>query len=98
MIWIGLKSEELVRVAGGENSWLSMSIRDRNTAMSMLNSKEWKDEEGNLLPGLRDCYTELQRMLWLNRKAEMQMLDEVEGGLSGWLTGKISACLANVQA
>lgn len=98
MIWIGLKSEDLMTMADGENSWLSMSIRDRSAAISMLNSGEWKDEVGNLLPGLRDCHAELQRMLWLNRKAEIQILDEMEGGLYGWLTRTLSVCLVKVRA
>ncbi|KEF51453.1 uncharacterized protein A1O9_12370 [Exophiala aquamarina CBS 119918] len=97
MTWIGLKSEDLMAITGAGNSWLTLSMRDRNAATSMLNSGEWKDEEGQLLPGLRDCHAELQRMLWLNRKAEIQILDKLEGGLYAWLARTLSVALAEVQ-
>lgn len=96
--WIGLKSEDLVTFIGGENLSLPLSTRDRAVAMSMLSSEEWRDEEGYLLPGLNDCHTELRRMLWLNLKAEIQILDDVADGLYGWLTGTLSVRLEKGQA
>lgn len=96
--WIGLKSEDLVTITDVENWSLSLSVRDRTAAVSMLNSEEWKDEEGRLLPMLNDCHVELQRMLWLNRKAEIQILDEMVGGLYGWLTRTLAARLESVRA
>jgi meiotic recombination protein SPO11 len=101
MEWIGLKSEDLVTFIGGENLSLPLSIplsiRDRAVAISMLSSEEWRDEEGYLLPGLNDCHVELRRMLWLNLKAEIQILDNVADGLYGWLTRKLSVRLGEGQ-
>lgn len=95
--WIGLKAEDLVTIPEVENWSLPLSMRDRTAAVSMLSSEEWKDEEGRLLPMLNDCHVELQKMLWLNRKAEIQILDETVGGMSGWLTQTLSARLESVR-
>lgn len=97
MEWIGLKSVDLVTLIGAENMSLPMSIRDRDVAISMLSSEEWRDEQGYLLPGLNDCHVELRRMLWLNLKAEIQILDEVAAGLYGWLTSTLSVRLGKGQ-
>ncbi|KAK5056747.1 hypothetical protein LTR84_012279 [Exophiala bonariae] len=95
--WIGLKSEDLVTIPEAENLCLPMSTRDRTVAVSMLNSEEWRDEDGRSLPMLSGCHLELQRMLWLNRKAEIQIVDEMVGGLYGWLTRTLSVRLEDVQ-
>lgn len=64
----------------------------------MLASKEWRDESGIVLPGLQEATLELQRMLMLNRKAEIQILDEREGGLEQWLTRRLGAALCKTTA
>jgi len=89
MRWIGLKG---VEVAGSQHvGGVSMALtpRDRTTAMSMLASHEWHDDSGDVLPGLYEAVTELRRMLMLNRKAEIQSLDEIQGGLEDWLIDKL---------
>jgi hypothetical protein len=72
---------------------MQLTKRDRMTALSMLASPEWEDESNNILPGLVEAIVELRRMLMLNRKAEIQSLDERHGSLEDWLTKKLQAQL-----
>ena len=90
MRWIGLKSADLVLASDAPNLSLHLSARDRSVALSMLSSDEWRDEAGDILPGLKECYVELQRMLLLNKKAEIQILEELAGGAEKWLTERLS--------
>lgn len=96
--WIGLMSADLVAIPEAANLCLPLSRRDRAAAVSMLNSEEWRAEDGGFLPTLSTCHLELQKMLWLNRKAEIQILDEMVGGLYGWLTQTLSARLEDAHA
>jgi len=91
--WIGLKAEDLAEPGITDESSIWLTARDRVTALSILTSKEWRDESGTVLPCLQECIVELQRMLVLNRKAEIQVLDEKEGGLEKWLTHRLRAAL-----
>ncbi|KAI1622038.1 meiotic recombination protein SPO11 [Exophiala viscosa] len=87
--WLGLKADD---VAPGDGVQISMplSMRDRVIALSMLTSQEWRDGSDISLPGLVDAMNELRRMLMLNRKAEIQSLDDREGGLERWLTNRLA--------
>jgi len=93
MKWIGLKAEDVVELGSTDESSIRLTARDRVTALSMLTSNEWRDESGTVLPGLQECIVELQRMLILNRKTEIQALCEREGGLENWLTQRLQAAL-----
>lgn len=63
---------------------MKLTIRDRHKAQRML---EWDlCAEGGLEAKWRG---ELQRMLMFNMKAEMQILDEVAGGLVSWLVSEL---------
>lgn len=71
-----------------------MTTRDRTKAMKML---EWDlcREEGPEL----EWRQELQLMLMLNVKAEMQVLDELPGGLVTWLRSELhQACEQSIDS
>ncbi|EXJ74677.1 uncharacterized protein A1O5_01370 [Cladophialophora psammophila CBS 110553] len=87
--WVGIKAEDVLPHQDIGNPTIQLSKRDRMTAIGLLGSQEWRDQAGTPLPGLQEAVTEVQRMLMLNRKAEIQSLDERPGGLEGWLTGKL---------
>lgn len=63
---------------------LKLTARDRRIARRML-EREHFGEEGRELEWRR----EVQVMLMLNVKVEIQILSEREGGLEGWLDGKL---------
>jgi hypothetical protein len=82
MKWLGIKSSDLVGISTNEsNQLITLSERDRRLAISMLHRfivhHELKDF---------DMKKELQCMLVLNCKAEIQLVESLEGGLSEWLT------------
>ncbi|KIX09707.1 uncharacterized protein Z518_00788 [Rhinocladiella mackenziei CBS 650.93] len=87
--WLGLKVEDVVSFGHPDEPSMLLTTRDRITAISMLASEEWRDGSGAVLPDLRETMAELQRMLMLNRKAEIQILDERKGGLQDWLVRKL---------
>jgi len=82
MRWIGLKAEDAVSFGHVDEPTLQLTTRDRVMAASMLASEEWRDASGAILPDLQDGIAELQRMLMLNRKAEIQILDERKGAFT----------------
>ncbi len=88
--WIGLKAQDVI-TSQHSNDDVSMLLtkRDRVAAISMLASQTWNDDSEDVLPGLCEAISELRRMLMLNRKAEVQSLDETQGGLEDWLTEKL---------
>jgi meiotic recombination protein SPO11 len=90
MKWIGLKAEDMTRKGQPDNAPRALSMRDRAIALSMVTSGEWRDASGTVLPGLEECTAELQRMLMLNRKAEIQILDENGSSLEEWLTVRLA--------
>jgi len=101
IIWLGVKSCEIFgygvnstyeedcrhgeRNAGSDKvGLLRLTPRDRRIAKSML-SREILWEEGREAAWRR----ELQVMLILNIKAEIQILSQSRGGLEGWLDGQL---------
>jgi DNA topoisomerase VI subunit A len=93
--WIGVKAEDLlVSSLLEEGVSMRLSRRDRMAAISMIASPEWRDESGDVLPSLVEPLAELRRMLMLNRKAEMQCLDEMPGGLEDWVVAKMEQRLS----
>ena len=87
--WVGAKTEDIVSLEDASDPSMQLTKRDRVAAMSMLASQEWRDDSGEMLPGLQEAVAELRRMLMLNRKAEIQSLDENRGGVADWLTEKL---------
>ncbi len=95
--WLGVQSHHMswTLVNGGDTETaaladaqglMRLTTRDRRKAQRML---EWDlCAEGGQEAMWR---AELQRMLMLNVKAEMQILDERPGGLVSWLSNELSA-------
>jgi meiotic recombination protein SPO11 len=94
--WLGVKSHDLTRSAVSEDKkdaraqplhlqgLMRLTVRDRTKAQRML---EWDlCAEDGPEQGWRQ---ELQKMLMCNVKAEMQILDELPGGLVSWLNHKL---------
>jgi meiotic recombination protein SPO11 len=95
--WLGVGSHHISRAPVHEGGTATVAVtdlqglmrlttRDRKKAQQML---EWDicAQEG-AEAGWR---SELQRMLMLNTKAEMQILDEHAGGLVSWLKKELEA-------
>lgn len=61
-----------------------MSFRDRTKAAKML---KWDIMKENGLE--TEWRRELQVMLMLNLKAEMELLDECDGGLEAWVEARL---------
>lgn len=91
--WLGVKSHHISRTPVDESDTktmpelqglLKLTVRDRTRAARML---EWDlCTESGPEQGWRQ---ELQTMLMLNIKAEMQILDELPGGLVSWVCNEI---------
>ncbi|KAJ5689379.1 hypothetical protein N7462_003771 [Penicillium macrosclerotiorum] len=85
--WLGLRVEDTVLASQvSENTkFLPLTDGDRKKIITMLrNSPVWASNGPE--PEWR---LELQRMLMLNVKAEIEMLYERDGGLEGWIDQKI---------
>jgi meiotic recombination protein SPO11 len=80
--WLGLSSEALGGASDLHESQgqLKLSDRDRKKAIRMLERETFKLE--------LEWRREVQMMLMLNVKAEIQILDAKEGGLVSWLEAK----------
>ncbi len=86
--WLGLRSCDLHDDETVEESkgLLRLTVRDRKKAVKMLDKRLL--EEGEVE---REWRRELQVMLMLGVKAEMEILGERDGGVEGWLEGKLLA-------
>lgn len=84
--WLGVKSADLcgAEMLGDSAGLLRLSHRDRKKATKML---EWNIMKENGLE--TEWRTELQVMLMLNFKAEMEFLGELEGGIEKWVEEKL---------
>jgi meiotic recombination protein SPO11 len=102
--WLGVKSHHVSRTPIGDSytdtgvipelqGLMKLTARDRTKAMRML---EWDlCAEDGPEQGWRQ---ELQKLLMLNIKAEMQILDELPGGLVSWLGGELDrACEQSLE-
>lgn len=88
--WLGLTSEEVCSADDDRHNQelLPLTARDRRKASKML---EWQNlQEDGIEAGWR---RELQVMLTLNYKAEIQRMDEKEGGVQEWLKEKLSCAI-----
>ncbi|KAJ5176770.1 uncharacterized protein N7482_002647 [Penicillium canariense] len=85
--WLGLRITDaiLASESSGANDLLFLTARDRTKIIAMLrNSPVWSSNGPE--PEWR---VELQRMLLLNVKAEIEMLYEQDGGLETWIDHKL---------
>lgn len=85
--WLGVRSQDVL--AGNDqddyNGLLRLSARDRKKATDMLEKSEALREGGKE----EEWRRELQTMLMLNVKAEMEVLAEREGGVKLWVEEKL---------
>lgn len=89
MRWVGLRSKH---VADGESTHtsqglLQLSKRDRHKARKMLESQQFTQSGEDV-----EWRRELQVMLMLNLKAEVQLLEASPDGLCSMIRQEISAC------
>ncbi|OAL69374.1 hypothetical protein A7D00_6493 [Trichophyton violaceum] len=86
--WVGLQASEMMSAASHTNmpSLVPMSQHDRKKAEAMLKRNPSFAEDGPE-PAWRK---ELQSMLVMNLKAELEILYELDGGMEGWLDRKMS--------
>ncbi len=86
--WLGVRSSSIVdldALSGGRDI-MRLSLRDRRKARGLL-KKDILQEAGHEPEWRR----ELQIMLMLNIKAEIQCLNDSEGGLERWLGNEITS-------
>jgi meiotic recombination protein SPO11 len=95
--WLGIQSHQISRTPVTEGNTdddtiadaqglMRLTRRDRTKARQML---EWDLYAENGPEA--SCRRELQTMLLLNIKAEMQILDELPGGMATWLSTELGA-------
>ncbi|KAJ5405975.1 Winged helix-turn-helix transcription repressor DNA-binding [Penicillium sp. CMV-2018d] len=85
--WLGLRVTDIIAVPEvlGDTALLSLTMRDRKKIAAMLrNSPVWASDGPE--PEWR---AELQRMLVLNLKAEIEILYGCQGGLEGWINRRM---------
>ncbi|KAK7541542.1 Spo11/DNA topoisomerase VI subunit A [Phyllosticta citricarpa] len=93
--WLGVKMANVVLLEGengfntpsrnvhGELGFIRLSLRDRRKATKMLENPIFKDDTAP------DWKRELQVMLVLNVKAEIEILESGHGGLGCWLQQRL---------
>lgn len=94
MEWLGLRSEHVM--LGGEDvhatqGLLALTQRDRKKVGKMLERCEDRGDEG-----IQDTKRELQRMLILNVKAELQLLHATPNAMEGLLTSALETVAMSV--
>lgn len=84
---MGIQSKDVLERRNREEykGLLRLSARDRKKAVKMLENSEWLREGG--VEG--EWRRELQVMLMLGVKAEMEVLSERVGGVEGWVEERL---------
>lgn len=84
---MGIQSKDVLKGRSGEEckGLLRLSARDRKKAVKMLENSEWLREGG--VEG--QWRRELQVMLMVGVKAEMEMLSDRAGGVEGWVEERL---------
>ena len=94
MRWLGLKPENIFSHSQDASAALPLTPRDVSKVISMLTS----DTERTLGTGLGvECRTALQWMKMLNKKAEIQVLEDMPGGMAQWLVKQIEREFASLS-
>ena len=84
--WLGIRSCDVLQERVNKVGLLKLTKRDRRLAMKMLEKDIFKKHHWH---GEAEWRRELQVMLMLNLKAEIQVLSPDEAGLEAWLDGKL---------
>jgi meiotic recombination protein SPO11 len=94
MEWLGVKPDDVFARGNEDAATISLTTRDVSKIKSMLVS----DAEAPLGRGLgAESRTALQWMKMLNRKAEIQILEDMPGGMNYWLMERIEEELSKVS-
>ena len=93
--WLGIRAGSVLAGNGQDDyhGLLTLSARDRKKAVDMLERMESLQECGTE----EEWRRELQVMLMLNVKAEMEVLAEREGGVKRWVDEKLLESVANLH-
>ncbi|QRD90412.1 meiotic recombination protein spo11 [Aspergillus flavus] len=86
--WLGLRTSDVVSGApsNDDRALNRLTVRDRTKIVTMLsNNPVWAAEGPEL-----EWRAELQQMLMLNLKAEIEILYDWDGGLEGWIDQKMA--------
>lgn len=81
MRWLGVRIHDVLPHLQDDGSTPKLTARDRRKAVVMLERLRMESEDKVDM----QCRIELQRMLALNIKAEIQILEDRNDGLEGWL-------------
>lgn len=87
LAWLGIRVADaiLVSESPGAGQILSLTASDRRKILAMLrNNPVWASDGPE-----REWVAELQRMLLLNVKSEIEMLYDQNGGLEAWIDRKL---------
>ena len=97
ILWLGVELKDSFRDAKTREATKEMTARDRTKARAMLMTDEKGAQEGiRLLDS--EMRVELQQMLMLNRKMEVEALEELKAGITGWIQTKLQARTAGSRA
>lgn len=83
--WLGLKVSDAIANQNVCDNLLALTPRDRRKIVAMLRNNPLLASDGPE----GEWRTELQRMLMLNVKAEIEMLYDRDGGLRLWIDRKM---------
>ena len=84
MKWLGIRLDDVVVGATVDEPLQPLTPIDRERIRQML-ARQSSDADDVQ----QQCCSELQKMLVLNFKAEIQILNETPGGLEQWLENRI---------
>ena len=91
--WLGLRSKDLFTGTDACESerpgFLPLSKRDRHMAKKMLEKPAMRETGGE-----SEWRRELQVMMMIGFKAEMEIMDGREGGIAKWIDNRLTAELA----
>ena len=90
MEWLGMRLNDVFEGAMADEPLLPLTLIDREWIRAML-----ARQSTGLDNVQQQCRSELQEMLVLNLKAEVQLLDDRPGGLVDWLEERIWKELAS---
>lgn len=84
--WLGMRSRDIPACNGNDDKGLlRLSGRDRKRATTMLENSPIFEEHGEE----QEWRQELQVMLMLNVKAEMEVLADRDGGVQGYVEERL---------
>ena len=99
--WLGVRSSDVSSLLVSSSTsamssaqvaaaLLTLSVRDRRKAIRMLEGERYMEDGPEI-----EWRRELQTMLMLGYKAEIELLAQGDGGLQAWLKEKLSGQQAN---